>query len=229
MAIFSILGLLIAFLGSGFLIDHFDFRVMTIVTGAIAFISLCVPVIFIRETPWSRAKQVTLSFIGAIKQCFRNKPFLYYVSAFFPIINYLAKRLGKKTIYAASLLLFSILTSMLGTIGVFPFPPFYYGLFLIALAGIPVSGFMVGSNAIIADVIDHDETITGFRREAMYFGVQGLLLKLGIGVSALIFTVLLHLFGKTPAEPLGVTLAGPVAGIIVFIGFVVFRKYPFQK
>jgi GPH family glycoside/pentoside/hexuronide:cation symporter len=88
---------------------------------------------------------------------------------FFPLINYLAKRLGKKTIYAASLLLFSILTSMLGTIGVFPFPPFYYGLFLIALAGISVSGFMVGSNAIIADVIDYDETITGFRREAIYF------------------------------------------------------------
>jgi GPH family glycoside/pentoside/hexuronide:cation symporter len=148
---------------------------------------------------------------------------------FFPIINYLAKRLGKKTIYAASLFLFSILISMLGTIGVFPFPPFYYGLSLIALAGIPVSGFMVGSNAIIADVIDHDETITGFRREAMYFGIQGLLLKLGIGVSALIFTVLLHLFGKTPAEPLGVALAGPVAGIIVFIGFLVFLKYPFQK
>jgi hypothetical protein len=63
----------------------------------------------------------------------------------------------------------------------------------------------------------------------MYFGVQGVLLKLGIGVSALIFTALLHLFGKTPAEPLGVTLAGPVAGIIVFIGFVVFRKYPFPK
>jgi GPH family glycoside/pentoside/hexuronide:cation symporter len=84
-------------------------------------------------------------------------------------------------------------------------------------------------NAIIADVIDHDETITGFRREAIYFGVQGLLLKSGIGVSALILTLLLDVFGKTPAEPLGVTLAGPVAGVIAFIGFLVFLKYPFQK
>jgi GPH family glycoside/pentoside/hexuronide:cation symporter len=148
---------------------------------------------------------------------------------FFPVVNHLAKRLGKKFVYAASMLLFSILASMLGTIGVFPFAPFYHGLFLTVLMGIPVSSFLVLSHAIMADTIDHDETITGFRREAMYNGVQGLVQKSGIGVSALIFTLLLHLFGKTIAEPLGVTLAGPVAGILAFIGFLIFLKYPFQK
>jgi GPH family glycoside/pentoside/hexuronide:cation symporter len=273
MAIFGILGLFIAFLGSGFLIDHFGFRVMAIVTGAIAFISFYVPVIFIRETPWSRAKEVSLSLTGGIRQCFLNKPFFYYTSAYsvfvimgiaivtaavpfivtvlmgmgeewagyalgimtgmallsFFIVNYLAKRLGKKPVFAASILLFGILLSMFGTIGVFPFAPFYHGLFLIALTGIPVSSFLVLPQAIIADVIDHDETITGFRREAIYYGVQGLVQKSAIGVAALIFTLLLHVFGKTPTEPLGVTLAGPVAGIIVFIGFLVFLKYPFQK
>jgi hypothetical protein len=54
-------------------------------------------------------------------------------------------------------------------------------------------------------------------------------MKLGHGVSALIFTSLLHVFGRTPAEPLGVTLAGPVAGALAFIGFLIFRSYPFQK
>ncbi|MCL0069715.1 MFS transporter, partial [Dehalococcoidia bacterium] len=92
-----------------------------------------------------------------------------------------------------------------------------------------VSSFLMLNHAIIADIIDHDETITGFRREAIYYGVQGLVQKSGIGVSALIFTLLLHLFGRTAAEPLGVTLAGPVAGILVFVGFLVFLKYPFRK
>jgi GPH family glycoside/pentoside/hexuronide:cation symporter len=272
MAIFGILGLFVAFLGSAFLIDHFGFRIMAIITGSVALVCFYVPVIFIRERPWSRAKEVGLSLTGAIRQCFRNKPFLYYVIGyvlmmmgisigsagapfivtvlmgageewagyalgmmtgmallFFPVVNHLAKRLGKKFVYAASLLLFSILVAMFGTIGVFPFPPFYYGLSLIVLVGVALSGFMAIGNAIIADVIDHDETITGFRREAMYFGVQGLLLKSGIGVSALILTLLLDVFGKTPAEPLGIMLAGPVAGIIAFIGFLVFLKYPFQK
>ncbi|MCL0059723.1 MFS transporter [Dehalococcoidia bacterium] len=273
LAIFGILGLFIAFLGSGFLVEHFDFGVMAIVMGSIAFISFYVPVVFVRETPWSRAKEVSLSLTEAIKHCFTNRPFLYYVSAFaiflvmgiavvtaavpfivtvlmgvgeewagyalgmmtgvallsFPIINYLAKRFGKKTVFAASMLLFSILASMLGTIGVFPFAPFYHGLFLIALMGVAVSSFLMLNHAIIADIIDHDEIITGFRREAIYYGVQGLVQKSGIGVSALIFTLLLHLFGKTAAEPLGVTLAGPVAGILVFVGFLVFLKYPFRK
>jgi GPH family glycoside/pentoside/hexuronide:cation symporter len=272
MAFFGILGLFVAFLGSGFLVGHFGFRIMAIIMGAIAFICFYVPVIFIRETAWSRAKEVSLPLTEAIKQCFRNKPFLYYVAGyvlmmmgisigsagapfivtvlmgagqewagyalgmmfgvallFFPVVNRLAKRLGKKSVYAGSLLLFSILVSMFGTIGVFPFPPFYYGLSLIVLAGIALSGFVAIGNAIIADVIDHDETITGFRREAIYFGVQGLLLRPAIGVSALILTLLLDVFGKTSAEPLGVALAGPVAGIIVFIGFLVFLKYPFQK
>jgi GPH family glycoside/pentoside/hexuronide:cation symporter len=272
MALFGVVGLFIAFLGSGLLIDHFNFGVMAMVTGAIAFASFYVPVLFIRETARSSAKEVTLPLIEAIKQCFRNQPFLYYVFGyllvmmgisitgaaapfivtvlmgageewagyamgmmigvallFFPIINYLAKRLGKKLIFATSFLIFSILVAMFGTIGLFPFPPFYYGVVLIALAGIPVSSFLVLANAIIADVIDHDEKITGFRREAIYFGVQGLLMKLGHGVSALIFTSLLHVFGRTPAEPLGVTLAGPVAGALAFIGFLIFRKYPFQK
>ncbi len=273
LAIFGILGLFIAFLGSGFLIDHFDFGVMAIVMGAVAFVSFYMPVIFIRESPWSRAKEVNLSLTEAVKQCFANKPFLYFVFAFavflmmgialvtaavpfiattlmgvgvewagfalgmmtgvamlsFPMINYLAKRLGKKTVFGASILLFSVLALMLGTIGALPFAPFYHGLLLIALMGIPVASFLVLSHAIIADVIDYDETVTGFRREAIYYGVQGLLQKSGIGVSALIFTLMLHFFGRTEAEPFGVMLAGPVAGTMAFIGFLVFLRYPFQK
>lgn len=271
-AIFAVLGLFIAFAGSGYLIDHHGFGLMAIVMGIIAFVSLYVLVIFIRERPWSRAKEVDLSFTAAIKHCLANKPFLYYVVAFtltmmglsflaaavpfivtvlmgaalewagyamgmmmvmaflfFPIVNYLAKKFGKKIVFAASILLFSIFAGLLATIGMLPISPLYHGLFLIAIIGIPVSSILMLPFAIIADTIDHDETITGFRREASYFGVQALIWKAGLGVSALILTLLLHHFGKTVAEPLGIILAGPAAGIIPLIGFFVFLKYPFEK
>lgn len=78
-------------------------------------------------------------------------------------------------------------------------------------------------------MIDHDETISGFRREAIHYGVQGFVQKTGIGVSALILTGLLDFLGKTAEEPLGVALAGPVAGVLALVGFFVFLKYPFQK
>lgn len=270
--IFGVLGLFIAFAGSGYLIDHYGFGLMAIVMGAFVFVSLYVLVIFIKESPWCCAKEVDLSFTAAIKHCFMNKPFLYYVFAFtlmmmglsllaaavpfivtvlmgaaakwagyamgmmmvvallsFPMINYLAKKFGKKIVFAASILLFSIFASLLGTIGMLPISPFYQGLFLIAIMGIPVASALMLPFAIIADVIDHDETITGFRREASYFGVQALIWKSGAGVSALILTLLLHHFGKTAVEPLGIILAGPAAGIIPLIGFFVFLKYPFEK
>jgi GPH family glycoside/pentoside/hexuronide:cation symporter len=50
-------------------------------------------------------------------------------------------------------------------------------------------------NAIVADIVDRDEKSTGERREAIYFGVQGLLVKAGMGVGVSIAAALLWLFG----------------------------------
>lgn len=272
LASFGILGLFIAFLGSGYLIDQFGFRVMAIVMGGITLVSFCFPVIFIRETSWSSAKEVTLSPFKALTQCFKNKPFLYYVSATgifflgfgmvtgvvpfmvtvlmgatagwagyalgimmavaalsFPLINYSAKRFGKRVVYITVFGLFIFFLFLLATIGKLPFSPFYYGLFIVAMLGIPVSGLLVLQNAIIADVIDYDETLTGFRREAIYFGANGLITKIAIGISMFALTQLLHHFGKTIEEPLGIIIVGPIAGIITFIGLIIFLKYPFKK
>jgi len=273
MAIFGVFGLFIAFLGSGLLIAHFTFGTMAIVMAAIALTSFAIPVIFIRETPWSRAKEVTLPLRDAIRQCFANKPFLYYAigsgilrtMAFsmiiaavpyivtvlmdappewagyasgltigvallcFPLVNYLSTRFGKKLVFAFSILLFGLLALMLPTIGMIAIPAFYHGLILMGLMGFPISAVLLLPHALTADIIDHDETLTGFRREAIYHGVHGFVSKTAIGLAALILTQLLHLFGKTAAEPLGIILAGPVAGILALIGFLVFLKYPFHR
>ncbi len=272
LALFGILGLFIAFLGSGYLIGQFGFRVMATVMGVITFISFCFPVIFIKETSWSPSKEVSLPPIKALKQCFRNKPFLYYILAnglfflgfgmvmsvvpfvttvlmdapvewagyalgimtvvaalFFPLVNYSAKKFGKRAVFLATLGFFVIFLFLLSTIGKLPFSPFSYGVFLFAILGIPLSGLLVLPNAILSDIIDHDETLTGFRREAIYFGAQGLITKTAIGVSVFILTQLLHHFGKTAEEPLGIILIGPIAGVITFIGLLVFLKYPFKK
>lgn len=273
LAIFGVLGLFIAFLGSGFLIAQFNFGIMAMVMASIAFISFAVPVIFIRETPWSKAKETTLTLRAALTHCFANKPFLYYAlgsgvfrtMAFsmiiaavpfivtvlmgagpewagyasgltigvallsFPLVNYLSKQFGKKAVFASSILLFSILAFMLPTIGMTPIPAFYHGLILMGLMGLPISCVLLLPHALTADIIDHDETLTGFRREAIYHGVHGFVSKTAIGLAALILTQLLHLFGKTAADPLGIVLAGPVAGILALTGFLVFLKYPFPR
>jgi GPH family glycoside/pentoside/hexuronide:cation symporter len=273
MAAFGVIGLFVAFLGSGFLIEHYNFAVMAIVMGLIALVFFYMPVLFIRETPWSPAKAVDLSLKEAIRLCIANRPFVFYAAAFaicimmaiaiisaavpfivtvlmgvgeewagyalgimtgvamlsFPVVNLLAARLGKKVVFGGSMLVMFVLAMGLGAFELSPLGPFEHGLLIFALMGIPVASFLVLHHAILADVIDHDESISGFRREAIYYGVQGFVQKTGIGVSALILTGLLDFFGKTPAEPLGVTLAGPAAGLLALVGFFVFLKYPFQK
>jgi GPH family glycoside/pentoside/hexuronide:cation symporter len=81
---------------------------------------------------------------------------------------------------------------------------------------------------LIADVIDEDERRTGLRREAMYFGMQGLLTKVSYGVGPLLATLLFTAFGNTAEQPLGILLCGPAAGVLALLGWVAFRRYPLE-
>ena len=84
---------------------------------------------------------------------------------------------------------------------------------------------MVG-RVLIADVIDADFARTGLRREAMYFGMQGLMTKVSYGVGPLVATQLFTSFGNTSEHPLGILLCGPVAGGLALLGWFAFRRYP---
>ena len=58
------------------------------------------------------------------------------------------------------------------------------GIAAFALAGVPIGALLVLPNAVLADCTDFDARHTGSRREAMLFGVQGLLLKVrALGLS----------------------------------------------
>jgi hypothetical protein len=72
--------------------------------------------------------------------------------------------------------------------------------------------------------VDHDETVTGARREATFFGTQEFVEKMSYSLAPLIFALLL-LLGETSDDPLGLRLVGPVAGFIVFLGWLSFRGY----
>ena len=49
-----------------------------------------------------------------------------------------------------------------------------------------LAGIMVLLDIFIADVTDEDEVKTGLRREGMYFGVNGFMIRLGISLNAVI-------------------------------------------
>jgi GPH family glycoside/pentoside/hexuronide:cation symporter len=86
------------------------------------------------------------------------------------------------------------------------------------LLGVPVGALLVLGRVLISDVIDADFARTGLRREAMYFGMQGLMTKVSFGVGPLLATQLFAWFGNTAEEaPQDPALCGPVAGALALL------------
>ena len=146
----------------------------------------------------------------------------------FPLVNYFSKKFGLKAVMLSSLTLFALLLPGIYFLGSAPLglSPQVFGYIIMALLGIPVSSIFVVPDAIVAAVSDLEERLTGQRREGMYFGAQGFVSKLAIGLSSVITGFLLDYFGKTAAQPLGIQLTGPVAALFVLIGAIIFIYYP---
>jgi GPH family glycoside/pentoside/hexuronide:cation symporter len=95
---------------------------------------------------------------------------------------------------------------------------------VVAVIGAPVAGVYLFPSALTADIADYDATQTGLRREGVYFGTQNLVEKTTTALTPLILSAL-RLLGDTAADPLGIRLVGPAAGVLIFVGYLVFRRY----
>ena len=146
----------------------------------------------------------------------------------FPLVNVFSKNFGLKAVMLFSLILFAVLLPGIYFLGkpLFGLTPQVFAYILMALIGIPVSAIFVIPDAIVAAVSDLEERLSGQRREAMYFGAQGFVLKLALGLSTVITGWLLDYFGKTVDQPLGIQLTGPVAALFTVIGAIIFSNYP---
>lgn len=142
-----------------------------------------------------------------------------------PVQTKLAKRFTKKTMYSSSMLVLALIFPFLALVGVVPISDSVtQTMVLTAFIGLMLSGQFIFPNAILADVIDYDETKTGLRREAIYYGMQNTLQKFSFALASLIFGTTLAIFGATVEQPLGIRLIGPIAGIVTLLGFLIFIK-----
>lgn len=132
---------------------------------------------------------------------------------------------GKSWVYSACLLATAIYMPFLFFTGFIPvIPKLAQGLIMAFLAGLPMAGVLLLPRAITADITDYDEIRTGMRREGMFYATQNLFEKVGSSFAPLMLALVL-LLGETTRDPLGIRLVGPVAGIIAFFGFWLFRGY----
>ncbi len=186
---------------------------MTLITAAIPFVATQICLLTEADTIYFYLPMVLASLL-----CY-------------PLIAKLADRLGKWRVFCGSLLASAAMLASLMLIGDWlPIPLKAQGIAWAVAGAVAVSGVVVLSPVIAAEVIDYDEKLTGQRREGVYFASWSLLDNTVSGLGAAILPLLLLLGGSrnAPRGPLGVRLAGVVCAAMMFIAFLVFWRYPLR-
>jgi glycoside/pentoside/hexuronide:cation symporter, GPH family len=149
----------------------------------------------------------------------------FFVSALaiVPLVVFATRRRDKRQVYLWCLVGASLALPLLFFAGFIPaVPSLLQVIVIIALVGLPLSGIFILPDALLADVVDDHSARTDTRREAMYFSSRATLEKFGQAFATGIFAILLASFGRTADEPMGIRLMGPTAGMLTFIGFLLF-------
>ncbi len=150
---------------------------------------------------------------------------------FFPIINIASRVIGKKMIMILSLAVFAVCAVLIYFLGsdALILSPVNQAFIIFGVMGIPVSALLAVPNAMIADLAEYDAVKTGINRDAMYFGAQGLVQKVNLGVATLVLAYLFAAFGKDVADPGGIRLSAFLTAFVCILGIIVYLFYPEKK
>jgi len=151
-----------------------------------------------------------------------------------PVWLRLAERYGKHKAFAATVPVTIIILAgffLLEEGDVIP------AVILIALEGLGLGAWFFLAPAMLADVVDVDESQTGEERTGLYFSVFGMINKAGVALGVLVGTSLPPLFGFEPSNPvhseeamLGFRLVFSFAGApLALIAFLLFWNYPVTR
>ncbi|MDW7673983.1 MAG: MFS transporter [Bacillota bacterium] len=144
-----------------------------------------------------------------------------------PVVPRLVLKYGKKEVLFISSVFFAIILMLTGLFGTF-----FTGIasmIIVALAGFPLAVIFIVPNAMVADIAEIDARSLGQQREGMFFGAQGLIIKLVVGLSSFITPLVFRLFGYSLENPLGLQLIGPFAGVIILVNLFWLSKYSLSQ
>lgn len=80
-------------------------------------------------------------------------------------------------------------------LGFFFASDFYSGLAVAMVFGVGLAGLLMLTDLLIADMVDADELVTDARREGLYFGMNGLIIRLAFTIQGAITAVVLTMTG----------------------------------
>ncbi|MEM3908103.1 MAG: MFS transporter, partial [Nitrososphaerota archaeon] len=104
-----------------------------------------------------------------------------------PLLVRYSKRHGEKSAFVLFTSILALAFILIGFVGFTHIVSnFTQTLFVMAVAGLGLTSYFILPNAILSEVVDEDETMSGYRREGLYFGVQGLIDRVPTGLAGLV-------------------------------------------
>ena len=143
---------------------------------------------------------------------------------FYPLINWLALRWGKKPVVLFSFALLSCLFIAIYFLGRFPVSAHVQIYALLIGAAFPLASLGILPNAILAEIAQKDAAETGENREGMFFAVKYLFVKLGQTLGIALFAFL-TVYGKDPGHDQGLRLNGVCGMVLCLLAFVFFSRF----
>ncbi|MBS1566707.1 MAG: MFS transporter, partial [Bacteroidetes bacterium] len=143
---------------------------------------------------------------------------------FYPVVNYLSPRTGKKPIVIISLILLAVVFAGIYFLGKPAIGPKTQIYTLIAIAAIPVASLNILPVAILAEIIAEDTRKTGSNKEAIYFAVRYFFMKIAQTFGIAIFAMFL-LRGKDVGNDTGIRLNGILGVVLCVIAAIVFSRF----
>lgn len=143
-------------------------------------------------------------------------------------LRFVVPRLGKRRSMILATGSFAVLLPLLATVGrsVGPLSAEQWALALFASLGFPLAILSVVQNPMVAEQVEQDARFSGQAKGALFFGLQGLAIKLSYGLAAALLGVLQSQFGYSPSQPLGIQLVGPIAGVLALGAAIAYGFYP---
>ncbi len=143
---------------------------------------------------------------------------------FYPLINYLSKKIGKKPIVIFSFALLSLIFVAIYFLGKFPFSATAQIYILVLCASFPLASLGILPNAILAEIAERDAKRTGENREGMFFAVKYLFVKLGQTMGIALFAFL-TVYGKDPGNDYGLRLNGVCGFVLCVLACIFFSRF----
>ena len=150
-----------------------------------------------------------------------------FLAIFSVVTMKLSKKLTKKR---AMIILSSILAVGMLLLGIIPSNPSMELLIpMLAIVGLGATAPIILTYAVLSDIIDEDEIRTGYRREGMYFGIQGLIERVPYALSGMFVGWYYSAFYLPTSSQMAIRYIPFIAALSTVIMVVIFTRVPLKE